>query len=96
MRQSQTAIDPSSDDDTDPRSCFDTEDKGSDHDSNPTGADTDVEPDDDVDVSWLAEQDNAHPPEYYINQENKFDKAEFNTEDYKDNTLLLFDVIKGR
>ncbi|KAH8598559.1 hypothetical protein B0O99DRAFT_44587 [Bisporella sp. PMI_857] len=37
-----------------------------------------------------------HPPEYYINQDNKFDEGEFDTKDYRPNTLVLFDVIKDR
>lgn len=76
-----TAIDISSDDNTNPGSCFDTENDDSDPDTNPTDTDTDVEPDD-VDVSWLIEQDNVHPPEYYFNQENVFDKAKFDSEVY--------------
>jgi hypothetical protein len=61
----------------------------------PQITDTDVELDG-ADVSWLVKQDNVHPPEYYINQEDEFDEAEFDTEDYGDNTLVLFDVIKDR
>ncbi len=95
MRQRQPDIDSSSDDDTDPESCFDTENEDSYSDTDPTDTDPDVELDDDVDLSWIAKQDNAHPPEYYINQENEFDEGEFDIEDYKDNTLNLFDVIKG-
>jgi hypothetical protein len=95
MPRRQLDADFSSDDDTDPGSCFDTENEDSDHDTDPTDTDTDVELDD-ADVSWLVKQDNVHPPEYYINQEDEFDKAEFDTEDYGDNTLVLFDVIKDR
>lgn len=54
MRRPQPAIDPSSDDDADPGSCFDTENKDSDRDTDPTDADTDEEPDDDADFSWIA------------------------------------------
>jgi hypothetical protein len=86
-------------DDTDLESCFGTENEDSDPDTNPTDTDTDVEPDDDIDddidVSWLIKQDNVHPPEYYLKQEEEFDEGEFDTEDYKDNTLRLFSVIKG-
>jgi len=100
MRRRQPAVDSSSDDDTDTESCFDTGHEDSDPDTNHTDTDTDIEPDDDADdnadISWLVEQDNVHPPEYYINQENEFDEAEFDTEDYKDNTVLLFDVMTGR
>ena len=96
MRRRQPTINSSSDDNTDIESCFDTESEDSDPDTNPTDTDTDIELDDDADVSWLVEQDNVHPPEYYISQENEFDEAEFDTEDYGDNTLLLFDVMKGR
>jgi len=74
MRGRQPAIDSSSDDDTDPGSCFDSENEDSDRGTDPTDTDTDDEPDDDADLSWI---------------------AEFDTEDYKDNTLHLFNVIKG-
>lgn len=95
MRRPQPAIDPSSDDNTDPESCFNTESEDSYRDTNPTDVDTGDELDDDADLSWIANQDNVHPPEYYINQEIEFDEAEFDTEDCEDNTLRLFDVIKG-
>jgi hypothetical protein len=95
MRGRQPAIDSSSDDDTDPGSCFDSENEDSDRGTDSTDTDTDDEPDDDADLLWIANQDNVHPPEYYINQEIEFDEAEFDTEDYKDNTLHLFDVIQG-
>ena len=48
MRQRQTGIDQSSDNSTDPGSCFDTENEGSDFDTNPTDTDSDVEPDDEL------------------------------------------------
>lgn len=96
MRRRQPAINLTSDDDTDAGSYFDTKDKDSDPDTSPIDTNTNVEPDDDAKASWLVEQDNVYPPEYYINQENEFNKAEFDTKDYKDNTLLLFNIIKGR
>lgn len=66
MRRRQRAVDLSSDDNTDAGSCFDPGDEYSDPDTNPTDTDTDIKPDD-ADVSWLVEQDNVHPLEYYIN-----------------------------
>ncbi|TVY31732.1 hypothetical protein LSUB1_G007776 [Lachnellula subtilissima] len=74
MRRRQEAVNSSSDDETDPGSCFDTENEDSDFDTNLTNIDTDVEPDNDADLSWI---------------------AEFDIENYKDNNLNLFDVIKG-
>lgn len=101
MRRRQPAVNSSADDDTDAGSCFDNGDDTSDSDTNTTDTDSDIELDDDADANddacaSLVEQDNAHSPEYYLDQENEFDEAEFDTEDYGNNTVLLFDVMKGR
>ena len=95
-RQPSPISSPDDSDGTDLESCFDTENEDSDPDTNPTDTDTDIEPDGDADVSWLVKQDNVHLPEYYLQQENEFDDAEFDIEDYRDNTLHLFDLIKDR
>jgi hypothetical protein len=67
MRRRQPALDQSSNHDTDPESCFDIRDEDSDRDTDRTDTDIDDEPDDNTDLSWIAKQDNIHPPEYYIN-----------------------------
>jgi hypothetical protein len=95
-RQTSPSSSPDESDSADLESCFDTECDGSDPDTNPTDDDTDIELDDDANVSWLVEQNNIHPPEHYLEQENDFNEAEFDTEDYGDNTVLLFDVMKDR
>ncbi|KAI9765782.1 MAG: hypothetical protein M1839_005382 [Geoglossum umbratile] len=77
-------------------SCFDTEDEESDPNTNPTDVDTDIEGDDEVDTSWLLDEDKDHPPEYYLNQEDEFDESEYTNEDYSENSCLLLDFIEER
>lgn len=55
---------------------------------NPTDVDTDVERDDEADISWLLDEDKDHPPEYYLNQEEGFDESRLD-EDYSDGSILL-------
>jgi hypothetical protein len=97
MRYSQPA--PSSSDDSDAselESCFDAEDEVEETDSNTnlTDVDTDIEGEDETDVSWKIEEDKDYPPEYYLNQEEEFDEFEDANEDYKDNSILLLNGIE--
>lgn len=61
MRRHQVALSSSSDDSdrSDLESCFDTEDEvgETDSDTNPTDVDTDIEGEDEADVSWITEED---------------------------------------
>ena len=82
-------------------SCFDTEDEReeTDAESEPTDVDTDVDGDDEadlLDLKWIAGEENAQPPEYYIDQENNSDESEDEDEDYSDGSLLLLDMIEGQ
>ncbi|KAH8759530.1 hypothetical protein F5882DRAFT_431795 [Hyaloscypha sp. PMI_1271] len=76
----------SSSDGSDIESCFDTgdEQEETDAETEPTDVDTD-----------LAGEENAHPPEYYLDQENNSDESEDEDEDYSDGSLLLLDIIEG-
>jgi hypothetical protein len=87
-------------DGSDIESCFDTgdEQEGTDAETEPTDVDTDVDGDDEADLpdlEWLAGEENAHPPEYYLDQENNSDESEDEDEDYSDGSLLLLDMIEG-
>ena len=100
-RQQPTPSPPSSDSDgSDIESCFDTgdEQEETDVDTERTDVDTDVDGDDEADLpdlEWLAGEENAHPPEYYLDQENNSDESEDEDEDYSDGSLLLLDMIEG-
>jgi hypothetical protein len=50
-------------------SCFDIEDGHNDTDTEATDANTDIEAGDydEEDLAWIAREDNAYPPEYYLN-----------------------------
>jgi hypothetical protein len=103
MRCPRPAESSSSDnsDASDSESCFDTDGEGgTDSDTNPTdvdtNVDTDLEGEDELDVSWIIDEDKDHPPEYYLNQEKECDEAEDANEDYKDNSLALLDGIEER
>jgi hypothetical protein len=67
-------------------------------DTNLTNVDTEVEGEnkDKLDISWIIDEDKDHSPEYYLDQEEEFDKAEDINEDYKDNSLILLDGIEER
>lgn len=43
------------------------------------------------DLAWIAGEENAYPPEYYLDQE-----SEDEDEDYSDGSLLLIDMIEGQ
>lgn len=62
----------------------------------PMDVDTDIEGDDEVDMAWMAGEENAHPPEYYLDQEDNPDESEDEDEDYGDGSLLLLDMIEGQ
>ena len=56
---------------------------------------TNIDRDDKADLVWIAEEENAHSPEYYLYQENNSNESEDEDEDYSDGSLLLLDMIKG-
>jgi len=62
----------------------------------PMDVDTDVNRDDEADLAWIAGEENAHPPEYYLDQEDNSDESEDEDEDYSDGSLLLLDMIEGQ
>jgi hypothetical protein len=100
MRCRQPPLASSSDDcdGSDIESCFDIEDEQEETDANtnPTDLDIDVEGCDEADLAWIAGEDNAYPPEYYLNQENDFDESEDEDEDYSDKSILLLDMIEAQ
>jgi hypothetical protein len=67
-----------------------------DSDTNPTNVDTDIEGCEEADVRWLLDEDEDHPLEYYLNQEDEFDEDEFMDKDYHNSSLLPPDFIKER
>jgi hypothetical protein len=88
-------------DGSDIESCFDTgdEQEETDAETEPTDVDTDVDGNDEADLpdlEWLAGEENAHPPEYYLDQEDNSDESEDEDEDYSDGSLLLLDMIEGQ
>jgi hypothetical protein len=46
-----------------------------------------------TDLAWLL-QDNAHPPEYYIDQLENFDESECLKQDYEASSTQLLDRIE--
>ncbi len=102
MRRRRQPIPSSSSDSngSDIESCFDTgdEQEETDAETEPTDVGTDVDRDDEADLpdlEWLAGEEKAHPPEYYLDQENNSDESEDEDEDYSDGSLLLLDMIEG-
>ena len=103
MRRRQQPIPSSASSDSDGsniESCFDTGDKQEETDAETelTDVDTDIDRDDEADppdLEWLAGEENAHPPEYYLDQENNSDESEDEDEDYSDGSLLLLDMVEG-
>ncbi|KAI9761204.1 MAG: hypothetical protein M1840_002004 [Geoglossum simile] len=81
---------------SDIESCFDTENEESDPDTNSTDVDIDVERNSGADISWLLDENKDHPPEYYLNQEDEFDKSKYMGKDYSDNSCLFLDFIEER
>jgi len=105
MRRRRTIPGSSDDSDgSDTESCFDTDDDqwDTDADTDPTDIDTDVDGGDDIeggdeaDQAWIAGEDNAYPPEYYLNQEDDFNESEDEAENYSDNSILLLDMIEAQ
>ncbi|PMD60356.1 uncharacterized protein K444DRAFT_612538 [Hyaloscypha bicolor E] len=47
------------------------------------------------DLEWLAREQNAHPLEYYLDQENNSNESEDKDKDYSNGSLLLLDIIEG-
>jgi len=62
----------------------------------PMDVGTDVDGDDEADLAWIAGEENAYPPEYYLDQEDNSDGSEDEEEDYSDGSLLLLDMIEGQ
>jgi hypothetical protein len=57
-----------------------------------------VDRDDEVDLpdlEWLTREENAYPPEYYLDQENNSNESEDKDKDYSNGSLLLLDIIEG-
>ena len=100
MRHRQPTPSASSDDSdaSDIESCFDTDNEHgeTDVDTEPTDIDSDIEGCDDADLTWIAEEDNTHPPEYYLDQENDTNESEDEEEDYSDKSVLLLDMIEAQ
>lgn len=67
-----------------------------DSDTNSMEVDTDIEGGDEADMSWIANEDEDHPPEYYLNQEEDVDESDDEDKDYADNSLVLLDGIEER
>jgi hypothetical protein len=105
-RESTPSSSSSDGDGADIESCFDVknEQEKTDADTDPTDVDTDVDDIDDVeggddaDLAWIAGEDNANPPEYYLDQENNSDESEDEDEDedYMDTTVALLDMIEAQ
>lgn len=105
-RQPTPSSSSSDSDESDIESCFDAEDEQeTDADTEPTDIDTDTElADIDIDIDgcdeadlvWIAGDDNAHPPEYYLDQENDSDESEDEDEDYSNGSVLLLDRIEAQ
>jgi hypothetical protein len=99
MRRRRPASSSSYDDsnESDIASCFDTEDQvgGSDSDASPTDVDTDVEGGDEVDKLGIIQEDEDHPPEYYLNLEEDPESDDEN-ENYKDSSRSLIDGMEER
>jgi hypothetical protein len=101
-RQRPTPSSSSCDSDgSDIESCFDTGDEHeeTDAETEPTDVDTDADGNDEADLpdlDWLAGEENAHPPEYYLDQEDNSDESEDEDEDYSDGSLLLLDMVEGQ
>ncbi|PVH72174.1 hypothetical protein DL98DRAFT_576982 [Cadophora sp. DSE1049] len=54
----------------------------------PIDIDADVNEDNEADLAWIAREENAYPPEYYLDQENNFNKFEDKNKDYSDVLIL--------
>ena len=62
----------------------------------PMDVDADIDGDNETDLAWIIREENAHPPEYYLDQEDNSDESEDEDEDYSDGSLLLLDMIEGQ
>jgi hypothetical protein len=100
-RQQPTPSSSLDSDGSDVESYFDIEDEREETDveTEPTDVDTDVDRDDETDLpdlKWIAGEENAHPPQYYLDQEDNSDESEDEDEDYSDGSLLLLDMIEDQ
>ncbi|KAE8441375.1 hypothetical protein EG329_005002 [Mollisiaceae sp. DMI_Dod_QoI] len=96
-RRQPTPSSSSDSDGPDTESCFDTGDE-QETDAETDLSDVDVDGDDKADLpnlEWLDGEENAHPPEYYLDQENNSDESEDEDEDYSDGSLLFLDMVEG-
>ena len=86
-----------SSDGSDDDSCFDTEGEpgGSSSGTDATDIDTDVEGEDEIDMSRITQEDEDLPPEYYRNLEEEPESDDEN-EDYKEGSLSLINGIEER
>jgi hypothetical protein len=82
--------------DSDMDSFFDTEDEDDNADgkTDPTDLDAHNEVGDDADLAWITGEENAHPPEYYLNQDADGGELDDEREHYSNNSLLLLDMIE--
>jgi len=100
MRRRQPSPTPSSSDShgSDTESCFDIGDEHEESEAETVLTDIvpDADKDDQADMAWTAGEENAFPPEYYLNQENNSDGSEDEDEDYSDGSLLLLRMIEGQ
>ena len=62
----------------------------------PMDVDADIDGDNETDLAWITGEENAHPLEYYLDQEDNSDESEDEDEDYSDGSLLLLDMIEGQ
>jgi hypothetical protein len=95
----------SSSDGSDSESCFDIETEQEETDTDTDVEDTDLtdvpivgegcDEADLADLAWSVDEDNAHPPEFYLDQENNSDESEDEDEDYREGSVLLLDMIEG-
>lgn len=81
-------------DGTDVDSCFDEEDNAT---TSDTDTDVDTNLDEKADELFFIDEDedNDHPPEYYVRQEDEFDESDID-EDYAESSCTLLDYIEGR
>jgi hypothetical protein len=80
-------------------SCFNIEDKQEQVDADTDPMDIDRNIDDvgggeEADLGCIAEEDNAYPPEYYLDQENNSDGSEDEEVDDSDSSSLFLDILE--
>ncbi|KAH8663686.1 hypothetical protein BGZ60DRAFT_565713 [Tricladium varicosporioides] len=105
MRRRQTTPSSSSSDssESDIESCFDIKNEREETDTDAELTDAEIDDEagnyekaDLLDLGWVAGEENAYPPEYYLDQENNSDESADEDEDYSDGSLLLLDMIEDQ